>query len=191
VADDAAPQVDRELAKIFTTDAEKAIAVLQGYEERRSYGNDELQMYIINVHAMKGALANIDEASLSVFAQELEQAGRDRNAAFLSEKTSAFLGELRAVVDKLRPDAGEDGGDDVSDEDKAYLRKTLLAVREACTTYDIDAANAAFTGLKQKQWPGKYGELIDTIAGHLRHSDFDEAEAVCTAFLSDMEINRS
>jgi soluble lytic murein transglycosylase-like protein len=38
--------------------------------------------------------------------------------------------------------------------------------------------------LKQKPWPGEYGELLDTISEHLLHSDFDEAEALCAARLN-------
>jgi signal transduction histidine kinase/CheY-like chemotaxis protein/HPt (histidine-containing phosphotransfer) domain-containing protein len=102
-----APQVDPGLAKNFTRDAEKAIAVLQGYKERNAYASDDMQTYIINVHGLKGALANIGETKLSGFARELEQAGRERNIAFISEKTPAFLGELRAVMDRLKSNAGE------------------------------------------------------------------------------------
>jgi hypothetical protein len=54
-------------------------------------------------------------------------------------------------------------------------------------TYDIDAANTAFTEIRQKQWPLPYGKILDTVAEHLRHSDFDEAEAACAAFLGDNE----
>jgi PAS domain S-box-containing protein len=187
VVDDAVPQSDPGLAKIFVRDAEKAIAVLQGYEDRNAYGSDDLQEYIINVHALKSALANIDEAKLSGFAREMEQAGRERKIDFISEETSSFLGELRAVVDKLKPDLEEYGADDVSDEDKVYLQKMLLTVKEACAAYDKKAAKAALTELKQKPWPGIYGELLDTIAEYLLHSDFDEAEAACAAYLSSTE----
>jgi CheY-like chemotaxis protein/anti-sigma regulatory factor (Ser/Thr protein kinase) len=184
------PQVDHELAKIFTNDAEKAIAVLQGFAARNYYGSEDLQMYIINTHALKSALANMGEMDLCDLARDLEQAGRDRNAAFLSEKTPVFLGELRVLVDKLKSETGGIDGD-VSDEDIVYLRKILLAVKEACMTYDVDTANAAFTELKQKKWPLPYSELLDTGAEHLRHSDFDEAEAACAAFLSDTEVKGS
>jgi signal transduction histidine kinase/CheY-like chemotaxis protein/ABC-type amino acid transport substrate-binding protein len=184
VVDDATPQADPGLAKIFARDAEKAIAVLQGYEERNVYGSDDLQAYIINVHALKSALANIGETKLSGFARELEQAGRERKIDFISEETSAFLGELRAVVDKLKPDAEEYGAGNVSDEDMAYLRKKLLTVKEACAVYDKKAAKAALAELKQKPWSLSYGELLDTIAEYLLHSDFDEAEAACAAYLS-------
>jgi signal transduction histidine kinase/CheY-like chemotaxis protein len=173
-------QADPELAKVFTHDAEKALAVLQGYGTG-PYEKDNLQPYIINAHALKSALANIRETNLSNLAKELEQAGRDKNIAFISKETPAFLSGMRTLVEKLKFGKAEDSGE-VTGEDKAYLRKTLLAIKDACAGYDIDAAMATLNELKQKPWPGEYGELIDTISGHLLHSDFDEA---CAAYLSN------
>jgi CheY-like chemotaxis protein/two-component sensor histidine kinase len=181
---EAAPQLDPELLKIFIRDAEKANAVLQGYEARNSYESENLQMYIINVHALKSALANIGETKLSDNALELEQAGRGQNIVFISEKTSVFLNELRVLVDKLKIGAEEYDRVDVSEEDMAFLHKMLLAVKAACATYDKKTAKAALTELKQKPWPLSYSKLLDTLSGHLLHSDFEEAEAVCAACFS-------
>jgi HPt (histidine-containing phosphotransfer) domain-containing protein len=173
--------VDPELARIFTREAEKAIASLELYKG----GNpgDGLQAYIMNVHALKGALGNIGEMELSGLARELEQAGREERLGFISEETPAFLDRLRALLDKLKPRDNVAG--EVSDEDMEYLRKKLIVVKEACSLYDKKAAKAALMELKQKVWPGEYGELIDTIGEYLLHSDFDEAEATCAAQLSN------
>jgi PAS domain S-box-containing protein len=180
-----ATQTDSELVKYFMHDAENAIAVLQGYEVDKSYESDNLQMYIINVHALKSALANMGETKLSDFAKELEQAGKNRNIAFISEKTSAFLNELQELLDKLKPATEEYSHGKVTDEEKTYLCKMLLVVKEACPTYDKKAAKSALTALKQKPWPGEYGEMLDTIGEHLLHSDFDEVETIISAYLSD------
>jgi PAS domain S-box-containing protein len=170
-----APHIGSELAKIFIKDAEKATAVLQSYG---SYESDNLQMYIINTHALKSALANIGETKLSNFAKELEQAGRDKNIALISEKTSVFLEELQALVNKLRSTIEEHGVGEVSNEDMEYLLEMLHAIKVACSSYDIDAANAVLRELKRKHW-GQYEKLIDTISEHLLHSDFDEVMTVC------------
>jgi PAS domain S-box-containing protein len=179
----AAHQITPEFVKIFTRDAKKAIAILQSCKERNSYEGDDLHIFIINVHALKSALANIGEKKLSDFAGELEQAGREKQIAFIAEKTSVFLSELQAVVDSLKPDTPEDY--DVSEQDKTYMRNMLHTVREACAAYDKKAAKAALTELKQKPLPKVYGELIDTIDEHLLHSDFDKAGAACSVFFSD------
>jgi CheY-like chemotaxis protein len=177
--------VNPELVKIFTNDAEKAIAILQSYETNDTYSSDELQKYTINVHALKSALANIGETKLADFAKDLEQEGRNSNTAFIIEKTSAFLAELRAVVDRLKSGMDEPDVIVISDEELAYLRKMLLAIKEACIEYEKKDAKSALAELKQKQWPGEYGKLLDTIGEHLLHSDFDEVVAVCSAYLSD------
>jgi HPt (histidine-containing phosphotransfer) domain-containing protein len=169
------------LAKVFTRDAEKAMAVLQGYEG--SYESGNLKAYITNVHALKSALANIGETGLSGVAKDLEQAGRDGNTAFIADGTPAFMKGLRELVDKLKPET--DGAGSATEEDLTYLRKTLSTVKDACAGYDIDAADTALKELKQRPWPSPYGELLDTISEHLLHSDFDEAEAVCSSFLHD------
>jgi CheY-like chemotaxis protein/two-component sensor histidine kinase len=179
------PQISSDLAKIFANDAERAIAILQGYGSINSNWVDDLRISTINVHALKSALANTGETRLSDFARDLEQAGRKGSIAFILEKTPLFLGELRTLVDKIKSGIKEFDVGDVSDEDNAYFRKMLLAVKEACTVYDIDATKAMFTELKQKQWPGKYGKFIDTIGEHLLHSDFDDVVAACSTYLSD------
>jgi CheY-like chemotaxis protein/HPt (histidine-containing phosphotransfer) domain-containing protein len=191
VVADTLQQVDPELARIFTNDAERAMAIIQGYEAR-SYEGSDLQMYIINVHALKSALANIGETKLSGLAKDLEQAGREKNLAYITDETPAFLKGLRLVVDKLKLGKEEHKAEEVSDEDMAYMRQMLMAIKEACAEYDVDAAMAALTELKQKPWPGEYGKLLDTISEHLLHSDFDEAESVCAVRLSEMGgTNRS
>jgi HPt (histidine-containing phosphotransfer) domain-containing protein len=188
------PQLGAELARVFVKDVEKTLAILQSYEDNGSYDCCDLHMYVINVHALKSALANVGETALSDFARELEQAGRERDTAILSRKTSAFLYDLKAVIKKYKPDTLENGknksksestGDvsNVSDEDMAYLREMLKIVHSACGSYDAAAAKEALAKLKKKTWPGEYDELFDTIAEYLLNSEFDEVEAVCAPYL--------
>jgi CheY-like chemotaxis protein len=167
------PQVDSELAKIFIQDAEKAIEVLESSE------GSNLQLYTINVHALKSALANIGEKNLSDFARELEGAGKDGNIFLISDKTPVFLSKLRAVIDKLKSADGGYGAGEVSSEDMELLREKLQAIKDACENYNANAAMAVLKELKQKQWPSPYGELLDTITMHILRSDFDEAGEVC------------
>jgi CheY-like chemotaxis protein/two-component sensor histidine kinase len=184
----AEPLVGPELAKIFIGDAEKAIAALEHGADGPQQG-DGLKMYTIYAHALKSALANIGETGLSGNARELEQAGREGDTALIQERTPVFLKGLRAVMERIRPSAEVHG--DVTEEDMERMHTMLLAVKGACIAYDIDAAYAALAEYKRVPWPGKYGEILDSIAEHLRHSDFDEAETACTDYLSNTEINKS
>ena len=172
--------IDPQLAEIFARDAQKAAAALEAfYEKRNAYRDDDLKNFIINVHSMKSALANIGEAKLSDFAFMLEQAGREQNVAVLTHETPAFLTALRKLVKKLGPGKKEDDSgtadDDMDDESRDYLREKFIAIQAACAEYNKKTARDALAELRQKTWPAPIKELLNNISEHLLHSDFEEA----------------
>jgi len=165
-----------ELAKIFTRDADKAAATLEAIQKKEgNYGEEDIQAYIINVHAMKSALANIGETELSGAALKLEQAGRARDTAVMTAETPAFLDSLRAVIQKIKPKEAEDGETADVNIDRPYLIEKLAVLQKACAEYNKKAAKAAVAELRQKTWPRPVNELLDAIAERLLHSEFAEA----------------
>jgi CheY-like chemotaxis protein len=169
------PGLDPQLAEVFVRDAQKAAAALEAFcEKRDAYGDEDIQNYIISVHAMKSALANIGETALSAFALKLEQAGRDRDTAVIADETPSFLDALRAAAEKLKPKEDEpDSG--ITEEDRAYLNTRLAAIQAACAEYDKKAAKDTLAELRRKTWPRPVKEKLNTIAEHLLHSEFEEA----------------
>jgi CheY-like chemotaxis protein/HPt (histidine-containing phosphotransfer) domain-containing protein len=179
-------QADTELTRIFTRDAEKTVAVLQEYEARNAYGSDDLQAYIINVHALKSALANMGEMELSGLAKELEQAGRDRNAVVMARGTSKLINGVKNLIAKFSP-AEEDDGLEISAEDAGLLHGKMLEIKEASAAYNSEAVGTVLNDLRLKKWPKRVNAVLDEIATHILHSDFDEAVAVCTDYFSNEE----
>ncbi|MDR2696250.1 MAG: response regulator [Deltaproteobacteria bacterium] len=175
-----ARHIDPQLAASFARDAVKAIAALAELSDTGySDGGERLDMYILEVHAMKSALANIGEAELSDRARRLEHAGRSRDFAVIAAETPDFLGVLRTVLEKVTPqDEDEDAPGGIAEDDMMHLREKLLAIRTACAAYDISAAESALAELRQKIWPRQTRELLDVIAEHLLHSDLDEAASI-------------
>jgi CheY-like chemotaxis protein len=170
------PLPDPEMAVIFARDAEKVIERLNMIHEKIYRRNDDIRMFVIDVHAMKSALANIGENELSAAALRLEQAGRERDTTALLTETPAFLESLRKVVAKInQKDEGEETVNDISDDERVYLHEKLFVIETACTAYDGSAANEALDELRQKTWPRPIRELLETIAGQLLHSDFADA----------------
>ncbi|MCL2479702.1 MAG: ATP-binding protein, partial [Treponema sp.] len=90
--------VDPELLKLFVQDADRVISALEAIYQNEFRRNDDVQMYIISVHGIKSALANIGEKELSAFALKLEQAGKQSNIDMIKGETPAFLEALRALV---------------------------------------------------------------------------------------------
>jgi len=172
----AAPEqiIDMRFAEFFVRDAVKALAILDEISEKNEYqGEDTMRAYIINVHGMKSALANVGNVSLSAIAAELEMAARAENTKILRSETPAFLNALRAFTEELKPKDDSDATDN-TDEDKVYLKEKLLAIKTACGEYDEKSAEEELAALKQKTWTHENRELLDMIDELLLHSDFDE-----------------
>jgi len=163
-----------ELSAIFTRDAEKAVSSLKIIISNAFRRGDDFRQYVINVHSMKSALANIGETGLSAIAFKLELAGRAENIPVIMNETPVFLEALKEVIEKNRPkDADGNTAEDL-ENNKAYLTEKLHIIRTACEKYDEATANKALSELKAKKWPDFTKALLDTIAEHLLHSDFEE-----------------
>jgi CheY-like chemotaxis protein len=113
---------DPELKVIFSREAEKTYAKIKKTLSHSFRRSDDFRQFVIDVHSMKSALANIGETGLSAKALELEQAGRDNNLSVIVLKTPDFLKELREVIKKTKPK--DDGAArEESDIDQAYLEE--------------------------------------------------------------------
>jgi len=181
------PDVSSKLKEIFVRDAEKAVAVLEKLDANpETYSADEMQMYIVNVHAMKSALANIGQMELSGTALKLEEAGRGRNAGLINAETPAFLSMLRNLIVEIKSKEDDSGGvDSETDESRAHLKKALWEIQAACTAYDKKAAKEALAELRQRTWSRPVKELLNTIAEHLLHSEFEEAARIAGDYGKD------
>jgi len=172
-----------KLAALFVLDAEKAFESLNAIHSNGYRNADDIQTYVINVHAMKSALANVGETELSATALKLEQAGKAEDIKAMTAETPAFLEALRGAIEKNKP-KGDDGDADVecSDSDRMYLEEKLLAIQKACGEYDGIAANKALTELGQRKWPRSVKGLLDAIALHLLQSNFEEAAELASNY---------
>jgi len=170
--------IDQQLREAFIRDAQRSAALLEIIHSKNYRRADDIQLYIVNVHAMKSALANVGEMKLSAAAAKLEEAGRKQNIDIISAETPVFLASLLAVIEKIKPKEDNSDGevsDSINGEDGVYLLEKLTAIRAACTEYDKKSAKDTLVQLRQKTWPRPVKELLETIAEHLLHSEFTQA----------------
>ena len=186
------PSVNPELLKVFTRDAEKAVNVLETIHKKQNYPDADLQLYVINVHAMKSALNNTGEKELSVFAAKLEKAGREKNITLISEETPVFLAALQAVIEKnkiILDNINKKDADKNLFADMDYLHENLEIIKKACSEYDKKTAKDTLSLLKNKNWPPSIMELLDKIAEHLLHSEFAEAAKLTDEYKDSESVN--
>ena len=177
-------QVDIELAQVFARDAEKAAKTIRSSIKNNLTGGEDISMYVINVHAMKSALANIGETEMSAAAFRLEQAGREKNINVMLTETGDFLDKLGRVIDEIRQKSVNVENAEDTEESVLFLKEKLAVIKDACSAMDKKTAKKALNELRDKTWSRKPNELINLIAEHLLHSEFDEASALVDKFQS-------
>ncbi|WP_461246316.1 ATP-binding protein [Treponema sp. R6D11] len=170
-----------ELRAILARDAENSYSRIKAIFANSFRRSDDIRQYIIDVHSMKSALANMKEEEASAFARKLEMAGRAKEIQVMLDETPVFLDILRDIIDRIKPK------DDVVPEDfkndLVLLSEKMLVIQTACQNYDEVAANEALTELKQKKWSSSIREQIDNIAMHLLHSDFEKAASIANEYV--------
>ena len=176
-------QVDRQLEEIFARDAEKAVGVLETCMRKNLNDEDDIHIYIINVHAMKSALANIGEKELSSAALRLEQAGREKDINVLLSETYGFLDNLRKVIEEIKSKDEDNEIIEDTEDALAFLSEKLKVVKEACSAFDKKTAKKALNELREKTWSHKTKDILNQIAEHLLHSEFDNAAALAEEYI--------
>jgi signal transduction histidine kinase/CheY-like chemotaxis protein/methyl-accepting chemotaxis protein len=177
------PSSDPELAENFVRDAEKSFPILEAIHTNNYRRADDIQTFIINIHAIKSALANIGETELSLTAMKLEEAGRAEDIAVMTNEVPSFLNSLRAVIERIKPEAAINESAD-TDNDPAFLREKLSLIQTACASYEDRTANAILSELRKRAWPRMVKGLLSAIAERLLHSEFEEASALITDYFS-------
>ena len=163
---------DAALQTIFVRDAKNALQVFEStIKNLAGTSDDDLHLYAVKAHAIKSALANIGEMTLSQMAFTLEKAGKERNRGIIEHKTQGLIDALESIIERSESEKKSTE----NEEDADYLRCQLRTISEACADYDIDSANDALTNLSKMSWTNETKELLEQIAGHLLHSDFEEA----------------
>jgi len=157
----------------FVKDAKSALPVFKSILENTAEVSDEdLQLYTVKVHAMKSALANIGEITLSAIAFKLEKAGKERNRDIIKQKTQGIIDALETIIEKFEMMQTTDAE---KDESPAYLQEQLKIISEACVKYDANSANSALASLNKMRWTKETKELLDELANHVLYSNFEEA----------------
>jgi len=171
------------LAEFFVRDAKKSMKVLESIYLNNCRRVDDMSMFVINVHAMKSALANVGENELSAEAAKLEHLGRDKNVTDIMSLLPIFMEKLFAVICKYEP---EEVSDENVESDNSLLKEKLEAIKIECIAYNKKSAKDLLSHLRQKQWPSETRNWLGIIAEHLLHSEFDEAARAIEDFVNQL-----
>ena len=172
---------ERQLAKFFERDAQKAIKVMENVlanienmpDDDLDTGED-LRLFAITAHAMKGALSNIGENELSEKALVLEKAGKAKDKVTILSNTQELIDDIKQLIEDINAEQDE-SAPSASSDDTEYLHEKLQIIRSASIEYDEKTTSAAISDLKEKSWTRETQKHIDEIFNYLLHSDFEDA----------------
>ncbi|MCL2219104.1 MAG: ATP-binding protein [Chitinispirillia bacterium] len=178
--------VTPELLTAFSHDAKKALPALESISANAAGAtDDDINLFTLNAHAMKSALANIGETSLSQMARTLEKAGRANDRGTIAAWSKNFLAALREIIAKTEAKA-KNGARNAADkdEDPERLREQLSIIANACRKYDEPAADEAMGRLKKMAWTKETEEMLENISLLLLRSDLLEAANAAEGYLN-------
>ena len=157
------------LGEVFRRDASLSKTIIQNiYERKENLTDDDLRLYIINIHAMKGALANIQKLELSNIAGELESAARDKNIQEIINKTPLFLSALEEIIKTTSKPK------DIA-YDADFLHDKLKIIVQECENFDLDSiAFGLLNELNKYTYPTHIQEDLIQITNYLLAGDFDK-----------------
>ncbi|MCL1956292.1 MAG: ATP-binding protein [Fibromonadales bacterium] len=171
------PQTKTELLSIFAKDAKKTLPVIESTLKNIADATEkDLHLFTIKVHAMKSALANIEEIETSSLAAELEKAGKEQNKNAIETETPTFLAKLKYIIANI--DEMADTGAD-ADENPTYLKEQLQIISKACEVYDVETIETALESLKKMSWTKETKAFIEKISECILFSDFETASKIC------------
>jgi len=169
------PSVAPEIAEFFLRDAKKAAAIMESIYLNKCRRVDDVSMFIINIHAMKSALANVGETNLSSEAAKLEKAGRDKDVNFILTQLPVFLERLYNIIHSFESKERLPGEEKKIVGEISFLKEKLAEICAACSTFNKKKAKDLLAEIRLKSWPPATEECLGNIAGFLLHSEFDEA----------------
>jgi signal transduction histidine kinase/DNA-binding response OmpR family regulator len=161
------------LLGVFAKDVKKTLPIMEKTLKNLSTATEEdLRLFTTNAHAMKSALANINELEASKQAASLEKAGKERDIAAIRSETQGFMDALKDIVAKIKTEPDNTA---TTDENPAYLLEQLEVIYKACGDYDERIAEIALEKLGKMQWTSETKTLLDQVTEHLLFSDFEAA----------------
>jgi HPt (histidine-containing phosphotransfer) domain-containing protein len=147
---------------------------------------NNIQLYVVHVHALKSASAIIGAEKLSAEAEELETAGKHGNSAFIYSHSNTFIVEMEALIRDINAFLSEKT-EKKALIDKEALKTELLRLKTALNAFDFSEINTAVNYLQEFTQVAGIGDSISTILQNKMIGEYDEAVAIIDTLLQKLE----
>ena len=159
-------------------------------EVKKSFEEDDLSLYTIHVHALKGASANIGAESFSAMAYALEKAGQRGDVSFIKSNHDRFLTMLTQLLNSIGTalsshNTHNNTADSVKTE---HFRAELVQLQSALESMDFEAINRTVDLLLGLAQTDDVRIAVRNISKHILLFEYEEAGILIESLLRE---NRS
>ena len=161
---------------IFSKDALEKIKTI-----RKCIETENLHLYVIYVHALVSASANIGAENLSNAAKILETAGKQGNTLFIKESSEQFLTDLEILRNNINAVlANTKDHESESSLDMELLKTELTLLKTALNDFDSIAIKKSVDNLRKisQSADDDTAQEIDNIMQNVLIGNFDIVETL-------------
>ena len=146
---------------------------------------DNLDLYMIHVHALKSAAANVGAEDISKTAGELEIASRQKDVGFINRRSGQFLADLKTLLSSIAGMLAEQANDaPKKNVDAELLKAELLKLKEGLETFDSGMIEEASENLQEYINAENIGEIISDILQQKLIGKYDETIELIEGLIS-------
>ena len=138
----------------------------------------DMELYRVNVHAIKGVSSNIGAFAVACAAEALELAEEQGDYTFIHENSSHFFDELEALLDNIHPIIYKQMDDvDSQDTNIEVIKVVLKKLKDAMVNRNSALINEYASNMQQYLF-SDVGHIINKIMQCKMLGEYDEAIAL-------------
>ena len=151
-----------------------------------SLENENLDLYIVHVHALKSACSIVGADRLSDMAMELEAAGNLGDFDLVKSHTSVLFGELDAVLHSINAALEKERAKNISPVALEPLKAELYTLMDAIENFDISAINKSAKVLMEFNRAPVIGEAVKKILHKKLMGEYEDLKGMIDALLLEL-----
>ena len=150
--------------------------------------NGNIQLYVIHVHGLKSASANIGALELSEAAKALENAGAQGDMGYIERHNDVFVRELKLLLERINAvlvTFRRNKKESAEPVNSGLLKQELGKLKTALETLDANVINETSEALRNFVLSDRDDRLIKDISDNILLAEYDAAINLIKDFVKD------
>ncbi len=151
----------------------------------------DIEVYRIEIHALKSAAGSIGAFSVSREAGSLEDAAIKGELAYIMEHSAEFenmFRELLSAIDEHLKRNLMRNFEEREEGNVALLESNLKEIEDALTTFDIDVLEKSIQECISYEWKGALDEMLKRLKSLVDSFDYYQARTVVEGMKNEMSL---